>query len=128
MLRAIRLELLFLLLFSVVAGSAQNVGQMREVSISPDGKFIALVYATNHTYFIYRIALDTGKATRLTDAKTGDESSPTFSTDGRQVAYCFRSGSGAHTRIVIGNVDGSGLKPWPASENDNFRPIFSIDN
>jgi Tol biopolymer transport system component len=129
MFRVLRaVSLLLLLLIPLAACSGESRGQMREVSVSPDGKFIALVYVKDGTSFIYRIASDTGNATRLTDAKTGAESSPSFSSDGKQIAYSYSPGNGAHSRIVIGNADGSGSHPWATSETDDFRPVFLPDN
>ncbi|MFZ0481029.1 MAG: hypothetical protein WAL71_17955 [Terriglobales bacterium] len=128
MFKAIRMGLLLLFTLPPVACSRNSSGQMREVSVSPDGKFIAVVYAKDRTYFIYKIAMDTGNATRLTDTKTGAESNPTFSADGKRIAYSYSPGNGAHSQIVVGNADGSGLQPWPSSEADDFRPLFSPDN
>ncbi len=126
--RVLRVVSLLLLLIPPVACGEDSSGQMRELSVSPDGKFIATVYAKGGTYFIYRIAADTGDATRLTDAKTGAESSPTFSADGKRIAYSYSPGNGAHSRIVIGNANGSDLHPWPTSDTDDFRPVFSPDS
>ena len=128
MFRVLRFASLLLLLIPPAACNEDSRGQMREVSVSPDGKFIVVVYAKDGTNFIYRIAMETGNATRLTDAKTGAESSPSFSADGKRIAFSYSPGNGEHSRIVIGNADGSGLHPWVTSETDDFRPVFSPDN
>lgn len=101
---------------------------MRGVAISPDGKLIALDFRQGSTSFIYLVAADTGIATRLTNAKSGNESSPAFSPDGRRIAYSYSPGNGAKSSIVIGNTDGSDLHPWSPSENNEFWPVFSSDN
>jgi Tol biopolymer transport system component len=102
---------------------------MQSVAVSADGKFVAVAYEKDHTSFIYRIAMDTGNATRLTDAKTGAESCPDFSADGRRIAFSYSPGNGAHSRIVIGNIDGSDLHPWsPSSQGNDFWPVFSPDD
>ena len=126
MFRALSAAFLLLLLHSVVTCSA--TGQITSVSVSPDGKIVAATYEKGHTSFIYKIALDTGDATRLTDAKTGVESSPSFSPDGTRIAYSYSPGNGGHSRIVIGNLDGSDLHSWPPSDTSDFRPLFSLDN
>jgi Tol biopolymer transport system component len=126
MFRALSAAFLLLLLHSVVTCSA--TGQITSVSVSPDGKIVAATYEKGHTSFIYKIALDTGDATRLTDAKTGVESSPSFSPDGTRIAYSYSPGNGEHSRIVIGNLDGSDLDSWSPSETSDFRPLFSPDN
>ena len=101
---------------------------IRSVAVSPDGKIIAVDFEKGGASFIYKIAVDTGNATRLTDAKKGNESSPAFSPNGKRIAFSYLPGNGAHSSIVIGNVDGSDLRPWSLSENNNFSPVFSADN
>jgi Tol biopolymer transport system component len=120
--------LLLLLLHPLAICSGASSGQIRSVAISPDGKLIAADFEKDNTSFIYLIAVDTGTATRLTDAKTGAESGPAFSPDGKRIAYSYRSGNGAHSSIVIGNVDGSDRHPWPSSQGSDYWPVFSPDN
>jgi Tol biopolymer transport system component len=122
-------DVFLLLLFHPLAPcSGATAGQINSVSISPDVKFIAVEYEKGHTSFIYKIALDTGVATRLTDAKTGVESSPSFSPDGTRIAYSYSPGNGEHSRIVFRKLDGSDPHPWSTSETSDFRPLFSPDN
>lgn len=101
---------------------------MEAVSVSPDGKLIAVDFVKGDTSYIYRIAVDTGRATRLTDAKTGDESSLAFSPDGRLIAYSYSPGKGEDSRIIIGSSDGSNLRTWSPSKVRDFTPVFSSDN
>ncbi len=124
----LRSGLLLLLAYPLATCSAATSGQISSISFSPDGKFVAVTYEKGHNSFIYKIAIDTGRAARLTDAKTGVESSPSFSPDGKRIAYSYSPGNGEHSRIVIGNLDGSGLHSWPPSETSDFRPLFSPDN
>jgi Tol biopolymer transport system component len=125
MFRVPRISLLFLLLYPVMTCS----GQIGSIGVSPDGKFIAVAYEKDHSSFIYRIAMDTGQATRLTDVKIGVESCPSFSADGKRIAFSYSPGNGAHSRIVIGNVDASDLHPWSApSHGNDFWPVFLPDN
>jgi Tol biopolymer transport system component len=98
------------------------------VAISPDGKLIAVDFGKGGASFIYRIIVETGIATRLTDAKTGAESGPAFSPDGKRIAYSYSPGNGAHSTIVVGNVDGSGLHSWPSSGGNDYWPVFSSDS
>jgi Tol biopolymer transport system component len=101
---------------------------IESVAVSPDGKIIAVAFEKGGESFIYKISVDTGNATRLTDAKTGHESSPAFSTDGKRIAFSYSPGNGAHSGIVIGNADGSDLRLWSPSESSNFSPVFSPDD
>ena len=119
-----------LLLFFCFARQARsgNSGLIEALSVSPDGKFLAVVYAKAKNEFIYKIALDTGKASRLTDAKTGHESSPAFSPDGKLIAFTYSPDDNAPARIVVANADGSRLHSWPPSKIDDFWPVFSPDH
>ena len=117
--------LLFLLAHPSYGGSSSS--QIRSLAISPDGKVIAVDFGKDNTSFIYRVSVDTGIATRLTDARTGAESGPAFSPDGKRIAYSYSPGNGAHSSIVTRNVDGSGLHSWSSSGND-YWPVFSPDN
>jgi len=120
--------LLFLFFFTSLAGSGNHSGLIESVSVSPDGKFLAVEYTKSKNTFIYRVAVDTGHATRLTNAKTGAESSPAFSPDGKRIAFTYSPGNDAPSSIVIGNADGSDLHPWSSPKGDEFWPVFSPDN
>ena len=102
--------------------------RIRAVAISPDGKTIAVDFGMDNPSFIYKINVDTGIATRLTSAKTGVESGPAFSPDGRRIAYSYSPGNGAHSSIVIVNVDGSDLYSWAPSGGNDYWPVFLPDN
>jgi Tol biopolymer transport system component len=102
--------------------------RMESVNISPDGRVIALVASKGSTSFIYTVAVDTGVATRLTDAKDGEETSPTFSPDGKRIAYSYEPGNHTRSRIVIVNVDGSDKHEWSPSSMTDLSPVLSPDN
>lgn len=102
--------------------------QITSVAVSPDGKLIALVAQKDRTSFIYTVPIDTGIATRLTDAKDGWESSPSFSADGKRIAYSFEPGDHRRSRIVIVNVDGSDAHQWSPSTMADLSPVLSPDN
>ncbi len=87
-------------------------------------------FVKGKTSHIYLIAVDTGNATRLTHANTGEESNLTFSPDGKHIAYTYFPEDGAPSRIVIGNADGSDLHEWSRSRDKvrEFSPVFSPDN
>ena len=120
------LILLFLLRPMICIGKPPD--HIGSVAVSPDGKLIAVDFVKGGTSFIYKIAVDTGNATRLTNAKTGREFSPAFSPDGKRIAYSYSPGDGAHFSIVIGNVDGSDLRLWSPSETNDFSPVLCPDN
>jgi Tol biopolymer transport system component len=92
----------------------------------PDGKAIAVTYDKGGPRFIYKIAMDTGTATRLTDAKTGKESSPAFSADGKLIAYSYVP-EGQHQRIIVMNSDGSNPHSVAESDTANLDATFALD-
>src|SRR5271169_5371520 len=120
------LILLFFLARTAYGGSSRC--QITSVAVSPDGKLIALVAERGTTSFIYRVAVDTGAAIRLTDAKSGEESNPSFSPDGQRIAYTYQPSDHRRSRIVIVNVDGSDMRQWSPSGVTDLSPVFSPDN
>ena len=128
MFSALRNGLILLFLLCPMICLGQSPDHIRSVAVSPDGKIIAVDFEKGGASFIYKIAVETGSVTRLTDAKAGKESSPAFSPDGKRIAFSYSPGNGAHSSIVIGNVDGSDLHRWSPSESNDFSPVFSPDN
>jgi len=102
--------------------------QITSVAVSPDGRLIALVAQKDRTSFIYTVPIDSGIATRVTDAKDGEENSPTFSVDGKRIAYSYEPGDHRRSRIVIVNVDGSDMHQWSPSSVTDLSPVLSPDN
>jgi Tol biopolymer transport system component len=121
---------LILLLFLLVDTSygRSSRWQITSVAVSPDGRLIALVAQKDRTSFIYIVPIDTGIATRVTDAKDGEENSPTFSADGKRIAYSYEPGDRRRSRIVIVNVDGSDMHQWSPSSVTDLSPVLSPDN
>jgi Tol biopolymer transport system component len=98
------------------------------VAVSPNGKVVAVEFQERNATFIYKIAVDTGIATRLTDVKAGEESNPSFSPDGERVAFTYWPGTHQRPRIVIVNIGGSDTHQWSPSGADDVSPVFSPDN
>ena len=128
MLRALRNGLILLFLLRPMICLGKSPDHIESVSVSPDGKIIAVDFEKGGEWFIYKISVDTGNATRLTDTKTGDESSPTFSPDGKRIAYTYSPANGGHSSVVIGNIDGSDLHSWSSPEVSDYWPVLSPDN
>ena len=123
--------LLFLAL-SITGVAKTRPGRIESVSVSPSGKLLAVDFVKGDTSFIYVIDVETGVARRLTDAKEGEEAGPSFSADGKRIAFTYWPASNpwpggeSRPRIVIENIDGTERQEWllPAS---NLLPVFSID-
>src|SRR5271169_2984600 len=124
--RLARCSVLFLLL-PRITWSGDSDGRMESVSVSPDGKLLAVDFVKGNASFIYKIPVDSGVAMRLTDAKDGEESSPAFSSGGKQIGYAYSPGDHRRSRIVIVNVDGSDPRQWSPSGVSDFSPVFSPD-
>jgi Tol biopolymer transport system component len=116
-----------LLFLTWMSNGASHSGLIRSVTVSPDGKLVALDFEKGGASFIYKIAVDTGVATRLTDTKDGEESSPAFSPDGKRIAYTYWPADHRRSRIVIVNIDGSDPRQWSPSAVNDFSPVFSPD-
>jgi dipeptidyl aminopeptidase/acylaminoacyl peptidase len=123
---ALRVGLCLLLLFIIPPAMycGESPGQMLGLTISPDGRFMLTTYVKGNSWRIYKIDVRTGNAIRLTDATTGEESSPTFSPDGKLIAYSYLSEKD-HQRIVVMNVDGSSPRTLPGSGTANLDATFA---
>ncbi|MGA7091117.1 MAG: hypothetical protein WBX12_10585 [Candidatus Acidiferrales bacterium] len=102
--------------------------QIGSLALSPDGRVIAVAVSEGGTSFIYKVAVDSGVATRLTNAARGEETSPSFSADGEHIAYAYWPGKGARSRIVVVDSDGSNPREWSPSGVTDLSPVFSPDN
>jgi Tol biopolymer transport system component len=120
-------SLLVISLAVVFCGCAPSK-MMRGDSISPDGKLVAVEFGNDETSFIYTVAVDTGNASRLTDAKDGSEECPSFSPDGKRIAFTYFPASKEPSRVVIEHVDGSGRDTWKPSSPSVSCPVFAPDN
>ena len=103
-------------------------GVIGDLAISPDGHSLLLSRTISSNTFLYRVSLDTGAALRLTQTTTGIESSPSFSPDGKQIAFVYQHSAGDYSRIFIVNVNGNNLHPLfdTAASNDR-APHFTPD-
>ena len=118
---------LLLLLPSLLYGDNYS-GRIESVAISPNGKLVAVEFAKAGSSFVYVVPVDTGIASRLTNAKTGKEGSPAFSADGKRVVFTHWPGEGARSRIVITDTDGLSMHEWSPSNEEDRSPVFSPDN
>lgn len=123
-----RSGLILLLLIARTSYGGSSRCQVTSLAVSPDGALIAMVAEKDSTSFIYTAAVGTGVATRLTQAKDGKETSPSFSPDGKRIAYSYEPGDHRRSRIIIVNLDGSNMQQWPSSSMTDLSPVLSADN
>src|SRR5260370_41639302 len=109
-------------------GEVQN-GGIRGITFAPDGHSVLLSRSQSDSSLLYHVALDTGKSVRLGKAASGRESSPSFSPDGKQVAFVYAAREKEHSRIFIMDADGSNVHPlFSASvEADDLSPRFALN-
>lgn len=120
-------------LLPTISTCKTRAGRIESVSVSPDGKLLAVDFVKGDTSFIYVIDVETGVARRLTDAKEGEEVTPSFSGDGKRIAFACRPtnkswpGNDNALRIAMVNVDGTERREW-APLGTTYSPVFSMDN
>jgi Tol biopolymer transport system component len=124
--KILRIGLLLLLLSPAATSDGGSAGQLLGLNVSPDGKFVATTFVKDNSWRIYKIDVNTGNATRLTDAAAGEESSPTFPPDGKLIAYSYVSGKDQQ-RIIVMNVDGSNPRTLPGAGTAKLDATFAPD-
>jgi dipeptidyl aminopeptidase/acylaminoacyl peptidase len=91
---------------------------------SPDGRFLIYTGQRDSEFDIYRISVDGGQETRLTDAKGLDDGSE-YTPDGKTVY--FNSSRMGTMQIWRMNADGSSQQQVTSDEYNNWFPHVSPD-
>ncbi|MFO0976444.1 MAG: hypothetical protein U0996_08605 [Planctomycetaceae bacterium] len=78
---------------------------------SPDGRHIAFQARVNDNWDIYRMDVETGATTRLTDAISRRDMQPSWSADGTTIA--FQSDRGKTQNIWLMDANGAHLREFP---------------
>jgi Tol biopolymer transport system component len=122
------LTLSFVLTLSLL-GCKPSVHQaeLTRFAFSPDGTSLLAVVAAPNASFLYKVALDSGKATRLTNTTSGFEGGANYSPDGKRIVFSYSANKDAQSSIMIANADGSGVRRL-TSEGSDFFPVFLPDN
>ena len=109
-------------------GAVQN-GGIRGITFAPDDRSVLLSRSQGDSSLLYRVALDSGNSERLDKADSGRQSSPSFSPDGKQIAFVYVAQENEHSRVFIMGADGSNVHPLFSSrvDGDDLSPRFSLD-
>src|SRR5271155_4318284 len=98
----LNLTLVPLLLASgVLASSKSQESYFQGFTFSPDGSYLLAVYFDGTSSLIYKVPIAGGKATRLTGASSGFEGVPSFSADGKRIAYSFSPGKNVSSSLFV---------------------------
>jgi hypothetical protein len=108
-------------------GNVQD-GEIGSITFAPDGRSVLFYRAQGKSSVLYSVALNTGESVPLGKTAWGIERSPTYSPDGKQIAF-VNEAEAKHSRIFIMNADGSNSHPLFSArvEADDFSPRFSLD-
>jgi TolB protein len=93
-------------------------------SVSPDGKYIALVYGDGGQYKIAQLELDTGNLIMLTNSNLDE--SPSFSPNGKMVLYASTRGDNSVLYAV--SVGGRGKHKLSDQSGDIREPAWGPFN
>jgi TolB protein len=101
---------------------AQN-GVVQYQQFSPSGDELVYSNVLRGANGIYRV--------RVTDAttvtvKAGDDYQPTWSPDGKQIAWASTQSDGQSHKIVTANADGTDLRTVSQGDGDDYQPAWSI--
>lgn len=91
-------------------------------AVSPDGKLIAFASKRGGTFDLYAMATD-GTGTRRLTSTPDDDGHPTWSPDGRQIAF----ERGIPGDLYVMNADGSGARRIGDDTAPELQPAWSPD-
>lgn len=105
----------------------RNMTQLRQGSsptISPNGKTIAFSYGKD----LWIMDRDGGNVTNLTSDARFTDHAPTFSPDGKRLAFVRAPVEGGNADIWMINIDGSNLVQLTMNPAADYAPYWAADN
>jgi Tol biopolymer transport system component len=102
-------------------------GKIGNFAFGPGERTIVLVRSQGNSSQIESVALASGTSAPVGMLIPCTASSPTYSPDGKQIAFVCGSNSNEHSRNLIMDADGSNLHPlFPSKlDHDDFAPDFT---
>jgi Tol biopolymer transport system component len=104
-------------------------GKIGNLAFSPDSRSIVLVRSKGESSTIEEVDLASRKSTPIKTAIPCIVFSPTYSPDGKKIAFACRTNSDDHSRVFITDSDGRNLHPLFSSDLNSydFAPHFTSE-
>ena len=112
-------------LTNITAGLPEDLGNRREPAWSPDGLRIAFIAARGMQHKVWMIDVDGSNLKQVT-TDAGFDMTPTFSPDGKKIAFTRYSGAEMGDDIMISSIKG-GAPLRLALPGDQRNPAWSPD-
>jgi Tol biopolymer transport system component len=98
------------------------------VTYSPSGTQTVFSVPSGKSCFLLRVDTSTGKTTRVTNRKKGCEFDPSFSRDGKKIAYALADVHGAAGWLRVVDADGTNDHPLIANgdNEDDDHPVWAL--
>lgn len=96
-------------------------------AVSSDAKLAIVTARFADSSILYLVDTGTGQARRLAASDDHYQDGAKFSADGKQVIFTSRKQSDSPSRIMLCNVDGSGMHPLLGGDDDDYAAMFSHD-
>lgn len=109
-----------------ISGALSSYGGLNaSASVSPDGRYIALILSKDGNPELYVKEIKTGRAQRMTFTRRANEASPCWSPDGTQLAYVSDSSGRPHIYVI--NLKGGQPKKISSSGSENVAPDWGLN-
>jgi Tol biopolymer transport system component len=101
-----------------------------EPTFSPDGQYLLFVSDRDGIRALYRMRVDgSGGVKRLSPPDLGPVATPTYSPDGRDIAFVITSPANPElTDIYMMTADGKSLRQMTKDAGKNQHPVFNPDS